>query len=219
LTIDAMGADLMVVRHSEHGAVKRVAECVGASVLNAGDGAGEHPTQALLDALTMRRAFGQLEGLTVAICGDLRHSRVARSNGRLLPTLGAKVRLAGPRDLIPDDAEAWDAEVMHDLDSAVRGADVVMMLRIQRERMNLDPAPSAETFANEWGLNRTRLALAADHVRVMHPGPMNRGVEITSDVADDPALSLIRTQVRMGVAMRMAVMSSLAQRRLAQASR
>jgi aspartate carbamoyltransferase catalytic subunit len=212
LTIDAMGADLMVVRHAGEGAVAEVAAAVGASVINAGDGRNEHPTQGLLDALTIRRAFGRIEGLTVAICGDLRHSRVARSNARLLPRLGAKVRMAGPHELMPERAEDG-VELVGRLEDAIEGADVVMMLRIQRERMDAASAPSPGAFFSEWGLDRTRLARAAPGVRVMHPGPMNRGVEMDSDLADDPDLSLVRAQVTSGVAVRMAVMAALAARR------
>jgi aspartate carbamoyltransferase catalytic subunit len=211
VTIDAMGTNLMVVRHAGEGAVADVAAAVKAGVINAGDGKNEHPTQGLLDALTIRRAFGRIEGLTVAICGDIRHSRVARSNARLLPRLGATVRLAGPAQLMPEAADGG-AELAGDFRQAIAGADVVMMLRIQRERMDAATAPTPEAFFDAWGLDRAKLTLAAPGARVMHPGPMNRGVEIESDLADDPGLSLVRAQVTSGVAVRMAVMSALAAR-------
>ena len=211
-TIDAMGCDLMVVRQAGEGSVAEVAGAVKASVINAGDGKNEHPTQALLDALTIRRAFGRLDGLTVAIVGDLRHSRVARSNARLLPRLGVKLRMAGPPPLMPENP-VQGVELADSLDAAVAGADVVMMLRIQRERMDASVAPSPQAYARAWGLNRDRLALAAAGAKVMHPGPMNRDVEMDSTLADDRNVSLIRDQVRNGVAVRMAVLASLAARR------
>ena len=213
LTLDAMQADLMVVRHSEEEAPARIAEAVHASVLNAGDGKNEHPTQALLDALAVRRAFGRIEGLTVAICGDVRHSRVARSNVQMLGALGAKVRLVAPAKLAPETGAPDDVEVVHDLRSGVAGADVVMMLRLQLERMQAEDIPSREAYAAEWLLTRQVLALANEGAKVMHPGPMNRGVEIDSEIADDPAVSLVLTQVELGVAARMAVMASLDLRR------
>jgi len=185
---------------------------VDCSVVNAGDGQHEHPSQALLDALSMRRAFGQIGGLTVAICGDVMHSRVARSNVALLTMLGANVRLVGPPTLIPADAARWGVTVYHDLKAGISGADVVMMLRLQLERMQGALVPSMREYFRLWGLDREKLALAALGARVMHPGPMNRGVEIDSDVADDLAVSLIQDQVEMGVAVRMAVLASLAAR-------
>jgi aspartate carbamoyltransferase catalytic subunit len=180
--------------------------------LDAGDGQHEHPTQALLDALSMRRAFGSLAGLTVAICGDVMHSRVARSNVNLLGVLGAEVRLVGPPTLMPAGADRWGATVFHDLEKGIAGADVVMMLRLQMERMQGALVPSTREYFRYWGLDREKLKAAADGVKVMHPGPMNRGVEIDSDVADDPAISLIQDQVEMGVAARMAVLASLSAR-------
>jgi len=197
MTLNAMRPDLLVIRHSSSGAAALLSQKVGCSVINAGDGRHEHPTQALLDALSMRRAFGRVSGLTVAICGDVMHSRVARSNVALLGTLGANVRLVGPPTLIPSGADRWGAEVHHDLEKGLKGADVVMMLRLQLERMDGALAPSPREYFRFWGLDRTKLAVAAPGVRVMHPGPMNRGVEIDSDVADDPSLSLIQDQVEM----------------------
>ncbi|MBN9318280.1 MAG: aspartate carbamoyltransferase catalytic subunit [Caulobacterales bacterium] len=212
VTLNAMRPDLLVIRHSSSGAAALLSQKVDCSVVNAGDGRHEHPTQALLDALSMRRAFGRVSGLTVAICGDVMHSRVARSNVALLNILGATVRLVGPPTLIPSAAARWGAEVHHDLEKGIKGADVVMMLRLQLERMDGALAPSPREYFRYWGLDRQKLAAAAPHVRVMHPGPMNRGVEIDSDVADDLAFSLIQDQVEMGVAVRMAVLASLAAR-------
>jgi aspartate carbamoyltransferase catalytic subunit len=207
LTLDAMRPDLMVVRHSEIGAPHQVAEVVGCPVVNGGDGTGEHPTQALLDALTMRRRKGRIEGLIVAICGDIRHSRVAGSNRKLLPKLGARVRLVGPPALLPPDP--GDLPTCTDLDEGIAGADVVMMLRIQRERMEESVSGTLADFHARYGLTRARLDRAAPGALVMHPGPMNRGVEIEGALADDPARSAIREQVENGVAVRMAVLDVL----------
>lgn len=212
VTLNAMQPDLLVVRHSSSGAASLLSQKVGCSVINAGDGQHEHPTQALLDALSMKRAFGKVSGLTVAICGDVMHSRVARSNVALLSTLGAHVRLVGPPTLMPAGADRWGCEIHHDLKRGIAGADVVMMLRLQLERMQGALIPSAREYFRFWGLDREKLAAAAPGVRVMHPGPMNRGVEIDSDVADDLSVSLIQNQVEMGVAARMAVLASLAAR-------
>jgi aspartate carbamoyltransferase catalytic subunit len=212
VTLNAMRPDLLVVRHAASGAAALLSQKVSCSVINAGDGSHEHPTQALLDALTLKRAFGQVEGLTVAICGDVAHSRVARSNVALLQLLGARVRLVGPPTLMPPGVERWGAEVFHDMRAGVAGADVVMMLRLQLERMDGAFVPSTREYARYFGLDAEKLALAAPHVRVMHPGPMNRGVEIESGIADDLAVSLIQEQVEMGVAARMAVLASLADR-------
>ncbi|HEX8214340.1 MAG TPA: aspartate carbamoyltransferase catalytic subunit [Allosphingosinicella sp.] len=209
LTLEAMRPDVMVIRHSETRAPHRVAEVVGCPVVNAGDGTGEHPTQALLDALTMRRRKGRLEGLKVAICGDILHSRVARSNMLLLPLMGAEVRAVGPQALLPAREALNGAFAFTDFEEGIAGADVVMMLRIQRERMESAVAGSLDDFHDRYGLTRDRLSRAAPDGLVMHPGPMNRGVEIDGDVADDPKRSAIREQVEMGVAVRMACLDVL----------
>ena len=213
VTLNAMQPDLLVVRHSASGAAALLSQKVGCSVVNAGDGWHGHPTQALLDALTIRRAFGRVGGLAVAICGDVMHSRVARSNVALLQLLGAEVRLVGPPTLMPAGAADWGPSVHHDMRAGVAGADVIMMLRLQLERMDGAFVPSTREYFRYYGLDQEKLALAAPHARVMHPGPMNRGVEIDSGVADDPAVSLIQDQVEMGVAARMAVLATLAMRR------
>jgi aspartate carbamoyltransferase catalytic subunit len=212
VTLNAMRPDLLVVRHASSGAAALLSQKVTCSVINAGDGQHEHPTQALLDALSMRRAFGRIAGLKVAICGDVLHSRVARSNVGMLQMLGAHVRLVGPPTLMPSQADRWGVEVFHDMRKGVAGCDVVMMLRLQLERMDGVMAPSQREYFRFYGLDREKLAFAAPHVRVMHPGPMNRGVEIDSEIADDLAVSLIQDQVEMGVAARMAVLASLAAR-------
>ncbi len=212
MTLNAMQPDLLVIRHASSGAAALLAQKVGCSVINAGDGQHQHPTQALLDALSIRRAFGKIEGLSVAICGDVAHSRVARSNVAMLQTLGARVRLVGPPTLMPSGVDRWGAEVFHDMRQGIEGCDLVMMLRLQLERMNGAFVPSMREYFRFYGLDREKLSRAASHVRVMHPGPMNRGVEIDSEVADDPAISLIQDQVEMGVAARMAVLASLAAR-------
>ncbi len=209
-TLNAMHCDLLVVRHAQSGAPDLLAQKVEASVINAGDGTHEHPTQALLDALTIRRRKGRLAGLTVAICGDIAHSRVARSNIHLLTAMGSRVRVVGPPTLMPAEIEAFGVERHHDMDAGLDGADIVMMLRLQRERMGEGGlVPSAREFFRFWGLDAARLARARPDALVMHPGPMNRGVEIDSAVADDPLRSVIREQVEMGVAVRMAVLDTL----------
>src|ERR1700742_5217191 len=213
VTLNAMQPDLLVVRHASSGAAALLSQKVSCSVINAGDGQHEHPTQALLDALSMRRAFGRIAGLRVAICGDVLHSRVALSNVALLQMLGAHVQLVGPPTLMPAAVERWGVEVFHDMRQGVAGCDVVMMLRLQLERMDGVMAPSQREYFRFYGLDREKLAFAAPHVRVMHPGPMNRGVEIDSDVADDPKISLIQNQVEMGVPARRAVLPALAERR------
>src|SRR6201986_449637 len=200
VTLNAMQPDLLVVRHASSGAAALLAQKVSGSVINAGDGQHEHPTQALLDALSIKGAFGRVEGLTVAICGDVAHSRVARSNIILLSMLGAHVRLVGPPTLIPGSADRWGVEVYHDMRKGIAGADVVMMLRLQLERMQGALVPSSREYFRFFGLDREKLAGAAPHVKVMHPGPMNRGVEIDSDVAGDLSVSLIQKQVEMDVA-------------------
>jgi aspartate carbamoyltransferase catalytic subunit len=205
LTLEAMGADAVVVRHSASGAPHRLAGWLGGSVVNAGDGAHEHPTQALLDAFTMRRRLGRLEGLRVVIVGDVLHSRVARSNVRLLRTLGADVTLVAPPTLLPVAVGGWPCEVGYDLDAALPKADVVMMLRVQQERMNAAYFPTVREYSRRYGLDSGRMAMLPDHAIVMHPGPMNRGVEIGADVADSVRSTIVE-QVTNGVSVRMAVL-------------
>ena len=202
-TLNAMRPDALVIRHRDNGAPALVAEIVDAPVINAGDGTNEHPTQALLDAATIRHHFGHFDGLKVAICGDIKHSRVARSNAKLLPRLGAEVRLAGPPELIPSELPQLS------VDEAIADADVVMMLRVQRERLEEDLGDGPGEYLSRYGLTAERLASAVPNAVVMHPGPMNRGVEIDSAVADDRERSLIRLQVEMGVAVRMACLEML----------
>ncbi len=209
VTLNAMHPDILVVRHRASGAVELLSQKVDGSVVNAGDGAHEHPTQALLDALTIRRNKGRLEGLTVAICGDVRHSRVARSNILLLNIMGARVRVVAPSTLLPPGIERMGVDVYRDMREGLDGADIVMMLRLQRERMNGSFVPSSGEYFHFYGLDQTKLAYAKPDALVMHPGPMNRGVEIDTLVADGPQ-SLIREQVEMGVAVRMAVLDALA---------
>jgi aspartate carbamoyltransferase catalytic subunit len=209
-TLNAMQTDLLVVRHAVSGAPALLAQKVDAAVINAGDGTHEHPTQALLDALTIRRRKGRLEGLTVAICGDVLHSRVARSNIHLLLAMNSRVRIVGPPTLIPAEAARLGVEVHHSMQTGLKEADVVMMLRLQKERMTGGLVPSAREFFRFYGLDAEKLAYAKPDAIVMHPGPMNRGVEIDSAVADDPARSVIGEQVEMGVAVRMAVLDVLA---------
>jgi len=208
-TLNAMMCDLLVVRHAESGAPNLLAQKVDAAVINAGDGTHEHPTQALLDALTIRRRKGRLQGLIVAICGDVLHSRVARSNIHLLSAMGAIVRVIGPKTLIPAECARLGVEVFHDMVKGIAGADVVMMLRLQRERMSGGLVPSAREYFRFYGLDFEKLASAKKDAIIMHPGPMNRGVEIDSAVADDPVRSVIKEQVEMGVAVRMAVLDIL----------
>jgi aspartate carbamoyltransferase catalytic subunit len=207
-TLNAMRPDIIVVRHHAAGAVHLLARKVDCSVVNAGDGAHEHPTQALLDALTIRRNKGSIESLTVTICGDILHSRVARSNIILLNTLGARVRVVAPSTLLPPGIERFGVEVSRDMREGLKGADIVMMLRLQRERMNGSFVPSTQEYFHYYGLDQKKLSYAKPDALVMHPGPMNRGVEIDSAVADG-AQSLIREQVEMGVAVRMAVLEAL----------
>jgi aspartate carbamoyltransferase catalytic subunit len=209
-TLNAMRPDCLVIRHGTSGAPRAVADIMDCPVINAGDGTGEHPTQALLDAATLRHRFGRIEGLKVAICGDLAHSRVARSNGKLLPRLGVEVRFAGPPSLLPPDFEGSGS-----IDEAVAGADVVMMLRIQRERLDEDLNDGPGEYLARYGLTAERMGRAAPGAVVMHPGPINRGVEIDGALADDPERSLITLQVEMGVAVRMACLELLTAERLA----
>jgi len=207
LTLEAMGADAVVIRHGASGAPYRLAHSgwVGCSVVNAGDGTHEHPTQALLDAFTLREHLGDLQGRRVVIVGDVLHSRVARSNVHLLSTLGAHVTLVAPPTLLPVGVDTWPCAVSYDLDAAVEGADAVMMLRVQNERMNAAFFPSAHEYSRRYGLDTRRAALLGDEAIVLHPGPMNRGMEISADVADGPR-SVIVEQVTNGVSVRMAVL-------------
>jgi aspartate carbamoyltransferase catalytic subunit len=211
LTLEAMGADAVVIRHGASGAPHRLANSgwIGGSVVNAGDGTHEHPTQALLDAFTMRRhlagGVGDLEGRRITIVGDVLHSRVARSNVLLLATLGAEVTLVAPPTLLPVGVETWPCSTAYELDPHLKHADAVMMLRVQRERMNAAFFPSAREYSRRYGLDARRMALMPDHAIVMHPGPMNRGMEIAAEVADAPR-SVIVEQVGNGVSVRMAVL-------------
>jgi aspartate carbamoyltransferase catalytic subunit len=205
LTLQAMGADAIVIRHSSSGAPMTLSRWVSASVLNAGDGTHEHPTQALLDLFTIREHFPSFEGLRVAIVGDIRHSRVARSNTFAMSKMGAQVTLVGPATLIPPEAPAWGAEVSHDFDEVLPKLDVCYMLRVQRERQRQQFFPSVREYSKLYGLTRSRVQGLLDHALIMHPGPMNRGVEIGSDVADLPR-SLITDQVTNGIAVRMSLL-------------
>jgi aspartate carbamoyltransferase catalytic subunit len=205
LTLEAMGSDAIVVRHYASGAPHRLAKWVKGSVVNAGDGTHEHPTQALLDAYTIRQRLGRLDGVRVAIVGDVLHSRVARSNVGLLHTLGAEVTLVAPPTLLPVGVGSWPAEVGYDLDAVLPKADVVMMLRVQAERMNASFFPSAREYSRRYGLDARRMAALADEAIVMHPGPMNRGMEIAADVADSVRSTIVE-QVANGVSVRMAVL-------------
>ena len=202
----AMRPDMIVIRHKHPGAPKMLAERLPASIINAGDGAHEHPTQALLDAFTIRERLGRLKGVNVSIIGDIAHSRVVRSNIHLLTKMQANVTVAGPPSLIPSQIEKMGVRVAHSLDKAIEDADVIMMLRIQLERQGKLSFPSLREYYNTFGLTETRLKKAKKSVIVMHPGPMNRGVEIASDVADNPERSVILDQVTNGVAVRMAVL-------------
>ena len=207
-TLNAMHPNMIVVRHHAAGAVKLLAEKVDCAVINGGDGAHEHPTQALLDALTIRRNLGKVEGLTVAICGDIKHSRVARSNILLLKTLYANVRVVAPSTLMPGYLDSYGVQGYTNLQEGINGADVIMMLRLQRERMQGGYIPSVREYFRFFGLDKEKLYKANPNALVMHPGPMNRGVEIDSDAADAPQ-SVVREQVEMGVAVRMAVLETL----------
>lgn len=209
MTLNAMHPDVLVVRHGNSGAVQLLSEKVDGAVINAGDGRHEHPTQALLDALTIRRRLGKIGGLTVAICGDIAHSRVARSNIQLLQTMGARVRLIAPPTLMPAKAERFGVEVFTDMRDGLKDVDIVMMLRLQLERMQGAFVPSVREYFRFFGLDREKLSYAKPDALVMHPGPMNRGVEIDSELADDLDRSLIRDQVEMGVAIRMACLDVL----------
>ncbi len=208
-TLNAMRPDILIVRHQDSGAVELLSRKVDCCVVNAGDGSHEHPTQALLDALTIRRRGRKFEGLVVAICGDVLHSRVARSNIHLLSKMGARVRLIAPRTLLPGNVDRFGVEVFYDMKKGLEGADIVMMLRLQLERMAGAFIPSTREYFRFYGLDHEKLAYAKKGALVMHPGPMNRGVEIDSAVADDIEVSVIHEQVEMGVAIRMAVLDAL----------
>ena len=208
-TLNAMRPDILVVRHQDSGAAELLSRKLDCGVVNAGDGSHEHPTQALLDALTIRRRGRKFEGLLVAICGDVLHSRVARSNINLLLKMGARVRLIAPRTLLPGDADRFGVEIFHDMRKGLEGVDVVMMLRLQLERMSGAFVPSTREYFRFYGLDAEKVKLARPGALVMHPGPMNRGVEIDSAVADDIEVSVIQEQVEMGVAIRMAVLDAL----------
>jgi len=209
MTLNAMQPDVLIVRHDQSGAVKLLSEKVDCAVINAGDGQHEHPTQAVLDALTIRRRKGKLEGLRIAICGDVLHSRVARSNLHLLVTMGAEVRVVAPLTLLPSGIENFGVEVFTDMKKGLRDCDIVMMLRLQLERMEGNFFPSVREFFHFYGLDYDKLSVAKPDALIMHPGPTNRGVEIDSLVADDFSRSVIREQVEMGVAVRMAALEIL----------
>ncbi len=210
MTLNAMHPDILIVRHPASGGVKLLSEKVNCAVINAGDGSHEHPTQALLDALTIRRRVGHIMGLNIAICGDILHSRVARSNIYLLSTMGARIRLIAPKTLLPANVETLGVETFNNMKTGLKDCDVIMMLRLQRERMHASYFPSSREYFHFFGLNYKKLELAKKNAFIMHPGPMNRGVEIAPEVADDVSRSVIREQVEMGVAVRMAVLETLA---------
>ncbi|MAL79886.1 MAG: aspartate carbamoyltransferase catalytic subunit [Sneathiella sp.] len=209
MTLNAMHPDVLVIRHGDSGAPHLLAQKVDCAVINGGDGSHEHPTQALLDALTIKRRKGRLEGLTVAICGDIQHSRVARSNIALLNIMGARVRIVGPTTLIPSNAAKMGVEVYNKMSEGLKDADIVMMLRLQTERMQGSFVPSIREYFHFFGLNAEKLSVAKPDALIMHPGPMNRGVEIDSETADDLNNSAISEQVEMGVAVRMACLDLL----------
>ena len=209
LTLNAMKPDLIVIRHPYSGAVQLLSEKIGCSVINAGDGKHEHPTQALLDAMTVLRRKSRLSGLTVTICGDIAHSRVARSNIFLFGKLGNSIRLVGPATLVPDCFKEFGVEVFNNMREGLKGADVVMMLRLQKERMDGGYVPSEREYFHFYGLDEEKLSQAKSDAIILHPGPMNRGVEIDSELADDLSRSAIQEQVEMGVSIRMAVIESL----------
>ena len=209
LTLNAMKPDLIVIRHPYSGAVQLLSEKIDCSVINAGDGKHEHPTQALLDAMTVLRRKSRLSGLTVTICGDIAHSRVARSNIFLFGKLGNSIRLVGPATLVPDCFKEFGVEVFNNMREGLKGADVVMMLRLQKERMDGGYVPSEREYFHFYGLDEEKLSQAKSDAIILHPGPMNRGVEIDSELADDLSRSAIQEQVEMGVSIRMAVIESL----------
>ncbi len=208
-TLNAMRPDLLIVRHPHSGAPLLFADYLNCSIINAGDGRHEHPTQALLDALTIKRRVGYLEGLKISICGDIANSRVARSNIHLLTTMGAEVRCVAPSTLMPSNLENLGVKCFSDMKLGIKDADVVMLLRLQNERMTGTENPSKREYFKFFGLDEAKLALANPNAVIMHPGPMNRGVEIASALADDTNRSLIKTQVEMGVAVRMSIIEAL----------
>ena len=210
VTLNAMHPDILVMRHHNSGASLLLSKYVNAAVINAGDGRHEHPTQALLDALTIRRRVGYIEGLNIAICGDIANSRVARSNIHLLSILGANIRVISPTTLVPTHITEMGVELYHDMEEGLQGTDIVMLLRLQQERMQGAETPSQREYFRRYGLTREKLSLANPKALIMHPGPMNRGVEISSELADDVERSLITAQVEMGVAIRMACLEALA---------
>ena len=218
LTLNAMHPDVLVVRHHDSGAVELLSQKVTCSVINGGDGSHEHPTQAILDALTIRRRKGRLTGLLVAICGDILHSRVARSNIHLLNTMGARVRVVGPPTLLPPEVERMGVEVHHDMRSGLTDCDIVMMLRLQTERMHGAFVPSIREYFHFFGLDTAKMAAAKPDALIMHPGPMNRGVEIDTELADDIHRSVIAEQVESGVAVRMACLEAVTQNLSAEAA-
>jgi len=213
MTLNAMQPDVLVVRHNDAGAVKLLSEKVNCGVINAGDGPHEHPTQALLDALTIKRRKKKIAGLKVAICGDIMHSRVARSNIHLLNTLGAEIRTIAPATLIPKDIESLGVKVFYDMKNGLKNIDIIIMLRLQLERMSGSFVPSIREYFKFYGLDREKLRFAKPDALILHPGPMNRGVEIDSELADDIDRSAIFEQVQMGVAVRMACLKSIVESR------
>jgi len=208
-TLNAMKPDLLIVRHPHSGAPLLFADYLNCSIINAGDGRHEHPTQALLDALTIKRRIGRLEDLKISICGDIANSRVARSNIHLLTTMGAEVRCVAPSTLMPSNLEKLNVKCFYDMDERIKNSDVIMLLRLQNERMSGTENPSEREYFKFFGLDEKKLSLASPNAVIMHPGPMNRGVEIASSLADDPSRSLIKTQVEMGVAVRMSIIEAL----------
>ena len=214
MTLNAMQPDVLVVRHQDAGAVKLLSEKVNCGVINAGDGPHEHPTQALLDALTIKKRKGKISGLKVAICGDIMHSRVARSNIHLLNTLGAEIRVIGPATLIPKNIESLGVKVFYEMKSGLKNVDIIIMLRLQLERMSGSFVPSIREYFRFYGLDREKLNYADENALILHPGPMNRGVEIDSELADDLDRSAIFEQVQMGVAVRMACLKTIVENKL-----
>jgi len=208
-TLNAMKPDLLIVRHPHSGAPLLFADYLNCSIINAGDGRHEHPTQALLDALTIKRRIGRLEDLKISICGDIANSRVARSNIHLLTTMGAEVCCVAPSTLMPSNLEKLNVKCFYDMDEGIKNSDVIMLLRLQNERMSGTENPSEREYFKFFGLDEKKLSLASPNAVIMHPGPMNRGVEIASSLADDPSRSLIKTQVEMGVAVRMSIIEAL----------